>query len=316
MRNAWIISRWEFGGMISNRQFIVFTALFPLIFLGFGILSIFLVDDTFRESMSTLQGADSETLIAAIESIPGDGTKYLEVGIAVAISMIFLFVVLFSGTFVLQNIVREKQSRVVEILLSGVKPSDLIVGKILAFGGLGLVQAAVWVIVGLSALLIVGPYLGIPIWSILSVILAFTPWDMVPLFFIYFVLGYLFISSFSAAMGSTMSDVLSGQQLQSLVIALPSALPLMMLNPLISAPNGLLAKALSFIPPTIPGAMMLRLAQNQEEIPAWEVVASMLVLVLSIILIARLGSRVFEVGILLYGKTASLKEIWRWTKRP
>ena len=302
--------------MIRNRQFIVFTMLFPLIFLGFGILSIFLVDDQIRDELRAVEGADTQTLVAAIEGLGGEQAEaYIQIGISVAISMIFLFVVLFSGTFVLQNIVREKQSRVVEILLSGVNARDLVIGKILAFGGLGLVQAIIWVAVGLTALAIVGPYLGIPIWSIYGVLFTFTPWEKMPLFALYFVLGYLFISSFSAAMGSTMSDVLSGQQLQSLIIALPSALPLMLLNPLIGVPNGLLAKALSFIPPTIPGSMMLRLSQTNEPIPSWEVAGSLVVLVLSIMLIARLGSRIFEVGILMYGKTASLKEILRWTKR-
>jgi len=227
--------------------------------------------------------------------------------------MIFLFVVLFSGTFVLQNIVREKQSRVVEILLAAANPRDLIAGKILAFGGLGLVQALIWVVVGIAALLIIGPYLGIPIWLLFGALLAKMPWDLLWLFIIYFALGYLFISSFSAAMGSTMTDVLSGQQIQSLIIALPSALPLIVLSFIFNNPNGFIPTLFSYIPPTIPGTMMLRLSVHP--VPIWEIAVSILILLASILFVIRLGSRVFEVGILLYGKTASLKEIWRWARR-
>ena len=109
-----------------------------------------------------------------------------------------------------------------------------------------------------------------------------------------------------------MTDVLSGQQIQSLIIALPSALPFMIFNVILTDPNGFLPHLFSFIPPAIPGTMMLRLAVAP--IPVWEVVASLLLLVASILLVMRLAAKVFEVGILMYGKSATLREIWRWVR--
>ncbi|OGF54950.1 MAG: hypothetical protein A2Z21_02835 [Candidatus Fraserbacteria bacterium RBG_16_55_9] len=309
MKNVLAIAQWEFQGTLRNRQFVYFTVLFPLIFLGASFLSILLQP----ELRGAISGVDPETLRQQLATTTGGNPQQIiSTAVAVVFAFIFLFVVLFSGTFVLQNIVREKQSRVVELLLSAVSPKELIYGKILAFGALGLVQVLIWVFVGLSALLIIGPYANIPTWPLLGLVYAYLPWDKLLLFGLYFVLGYLFISSFSAGMGATMTDVLSGQQLQSLIIALPTAMPFMIFNVILTEPNGFLPQLFSFIPPSIPGTMMLRLAMAP--VPVWEVAVSLLLLIVSILIVMRLGAKVFEVGILMYGKSASLREIWRWVR--
>lgn len=311
MNNSIKVAGWEFAGMFHNRQFILFTILFPLIFLGFGFLSIFLAEPNIAGILSNV---DPEALPGLIgDSFDEDPAVIIPQFIAGVFAGIFLFVVLFSGTFVLQSIVREKQSRVVEILLSSINPRDLIAGKILAFGALGIVQTIIWMAVGLLVLLIVGPYLGLPVWGIIGFLLAYMPWDTLILFSAYFILGYLFIASFSAGMGSTMTDVLSGQQIQSLIIALPSALPLMTATVILQQPYGVIPVIFSYFPPTIAGTMMFRI--TAQPIPFWEIGLSMLILLFSTYVVMRLGGRVFEVGILLYGKSASLKEIWRWMRR-
>jgi len=304
------VARWEFLGTLKNRQFVLFTTLFPLVFLGIGFLSIFLAEPDFR---GAIQAVDPQTLQKQLEeAIGSDPRQAISTVVAVIFAFIFLFVVLFSGTFVLQNVVREKQSRVVELLLAAISPRELLSGKILAFGALGLVQTLIWVAVGLLALMVVGPYLGLPTWPLLGLILAYLPWGKLVLFGLYFVLGYLFIASFSAGMGATMTDVFSGQQLQSLLIALPAALPLMIFSVILAEPQGFLPRLFSFIPLTIPGTMMLRLAVAP--IPAWEVALSLVVLVATIWVVMRLAGKVFEIGILMYGKSASLREIWRWAR--
>jgi ABC-2 type transport system permease protein len=182
----------------------------------------------------------------------------------------------------------------------------------LAFGALGLVQAAIWVGVGLLSLLLVGPYLNVPVWPLLALLMAYLPWGKLLVFTVFFILGYLFISSFSAAMGATMSDVFSGQQLQSMIVVLPAVLPLSLINLIINNPANAFFQALSFFPPSIPGAMMLRM--SLADVPAWEVAASLAVLALSTLGMIRLAGKIFEVGILMYGKSASLREIWRWVR--
>lgn len=320
MKNAVAIAKWEFTGTLRNRQFVYFTVLFPLIFLGLGLLSILLIQNS--------AGASVEKQNPQLANQPAEISnpeQVIPLGVASVFAFSFLFVVLFSGTFVLQNIVREKQSRVVESLLAAVSPKDLIYGKILAYGMLGLVQVLIWVAVGFAALLVIGPYANIPTWPLLGIIYAYMPWGKLLLFMVFFVLGYLFVASFSAGMGATMTDVWSGQQLQSLIIALPTAMPFMIFNLILTNPHSFLPQLFSFIPPAIPGTMMLRLAVSPRPsispdlppvpaVPVWEVSVSLLVLLVSTLLMMRLAAKVFEVGILMYGKSATLREIWRWVR--
>lgn len=310
MRHAWQIARWEFSGTLHNRQFLLTTTLIPLIILGSIVITMVIIAPELR---GTLSGLDAAALKRQIEQSTGtDPQQLISPILAAVFASIFLFVVLFSGTFVLQNVVREKQSRMVEMLLAATSPRRLIAGKILAFGALGLVQAAIWVGVGLLSLLLIGPYLNVPVWPLLVLLSAYVPWGKLLVFTVFFVLGYLFISSFSAAMGATMSDVFSGQQLQSLIVVLPAVLPLSLLNLVINNPENAFFRALSFFPPSIPGAMMLRM--SLADVPAWEVAASLAVLALSTLGMIRLAGKIFEIGILMYGKSASLREIWRWVR--
>lgn len=310
MKRALQVARWEFVGTLGNRQFIVFTTFIPLLMLGFGVVYSLIGATEIRESLA---GLNPDQLRQQFEQQASVGQQPdISIFIALFLAFIFLFVVLFSGTFVLQNIVREKQNRAVELLLAAVSPRQLIAGKILAFGGIGLVQALIWVAVGLGLFLVVGPYLGVPVWPLLSLMLAFMPWTKVLLFVIFFVLGYLFIASTSAGMGSTMSDVFSGQQLQGLVVTFPVMMPLLVATVLVSEPMGTLARVLSFIPPTIPGTMMLRIALA--DIPVWEIALSLGVLTVGTLLMMRLAGKIFEVGMLMYGKTANMAEIWRWMR--
>jgi ABC-2 type transport system permease protein len=313
MNKALKIARWEFSGTLKNKQFVFLTTIFPILILGLGFLAFVLTQQQINDLPGAQQAAPPQDLFKQLLSNPSeDVQKMVPEIIAAFFAFIFLFVVLFSGTFVLQTIVREKQSRVVEILLAAVSPNDMIVGKILAFGALGIVQTSIWVAVGLLTLILIGPYVGLPFGPFLGFLLAYMPWGKLILFIVYFVLGYLFIASFSAGMGATMTDVLSGQQVQSLVIALPSAMPLMIFQIILQYPDSFLPTLLSYIPPTIAGTMMLRL--SVADLPFLEVGLSLIILIASILIVMRLAGKVFEVGILMYGKSASLKEIWRWVR--
>ncbi len=311
LRRVGAIAGWEVRGTLQSKQFIAFTLLMPLIMLGSVFLSIVFAAPELR---GALAGLSPEELRPQLEAaLGGDLEGVVSAVLAAIFSFIFLLVVLFSGTFVLQNIVREKQSRAVERLLAAVTPRELITGKILAFGALGLLQAAVWVAVGAAALLLVGPYVGVPSWPLLGLLLAYAPWEKLAVFLLYFALGYLFIASFSAGMGATLTDVFSGQQFQSLIVMIPALLPLMFVNVLLNDPESALFRVLSYVPPAIPGAMMLRM--SLAAVSPWEVVASLAVLAASTLLMIRLAGKIFEVGILMYGKAASLKEIWRWARQ-
>ena len=304
------IAAWEFAGTLQSKQFVAFTLLMPLIMLGSILLSVFFAAPELRGALS---GVSPEELQPQLEAaLGGNLPQAVSTVLAAIFSFIFLLVVLFSGTFVLQNIVREKQSRVVERLLAAITPRQLVTGKIFAFGALGLVQAAIWVAVGVAALLLIGPYVGVPTWPLLGLLLSYMPWEKLALFSLYFILGYLFIASFSAGMGATMTDVFSGQQFQSLIVMIPALLPLMFFNLLLEDPHNKLFLVLSYVPPSVPGAMMLRVSLTT--VSPWEILASLVVLAASTLLMIRLAGKIFEVGILMYGKAASLREIWRWVR--
>ncbi len=316
-KRTWKVARWEFLGTLRNRQFLFLTVLFPLLLLGSTLVTVLLVTPGLQESLIAFPANTPEELETLLTPwVEGEWgvelDRLLSALIAGAFAFVFLFVVLFSGTFVLQNVIREKQSRVVERVLAALTPRELIAGKILAFGALGLVQAAIWVAVGLTFLVVIGPYWEFPTWPLLGLLFSYLPWEKLLLFLVYFALGYLFIASFSAAMGSTMTDVFSGQQTQSLIVVLPAVLPLSFFPLLSNDPQTVVYQVLSYFPPSIPGAMMLRLALT--DVPLGEVLTSLGVLLFSTVLMVRLAGKIFEIGILMYGKSLSLREIWRWTR--
>jgi ABC-2 type transport system permease protein len=322
MRYSLQVARWELTQNLRNRQFLLLTILLPVILMGAMAISV--VIGSSSPTHDATGGSGLQKFVDQLQSgSAGDIQAVIPIGLAMSFFFIFLFVILFSGQLVLQNVVREKQSRIVEILLSAVSPQELMVGKILGFGALGLVQGAIWVLVSLLLLVIVGPYLGVPALPLLSVLLANMPWDKFLLDLVYFVLGYLLVAAISAGMAATMTDLMSGQQFQQVIIMLPTMIPYFIIGLLIQDPNGLLARIFSFIPPTIAGTMMMRTAiagttvtgTLTAPISPWEIMASFVILLVSVIMAIRAASKVFEIGILLYGKSISLREIWRWARR-
>jgi len=310
MRHSLEVARWELVQNLRNRQFILLTVLLPIIIIGVMTLAALIGTSSPHQAGGS---ASLQRLVQGLQSANQDQVHTIvPMALGLSFAFVFIFVAIFSGQLVLQNVVREKQSRVVELLLSSISPRELMAGKILGFGALGMVQALLWVAIGLLLLLFIGPYLGLPVLPLLAVLLANMPWGMFALYLLYFVIGYLFIASLSAALGATMTDYLSGQQFQQVIITLPSMIPFFIVSLLLQEPNGTVARVFSYIPFTTAGTMMMRLAVGP--ISPWEILASLLVLLLSSWLAIRVAGKVFEISILLYGKSVSLREIWRWAR--
>lgn len=310
MRHSLEVARWELVQNLRNRQFILLTVLLPIIIIGVTVLAALIGTSSSHQAGGS---ASLQQLIQGLQSgSPDQVQTIVPMALGLGFAFVFIFVALFSGQLVLQNVVREKQSRVVELLLSSISPRELMAGKILGFGALGMVQALLWVAIGLLLLLFVGPYLGVPVLPLLAVLLANMPWGMFALYLLYFALGYLLIASLSAALGATMTDYLSGQQFQQVIITLPSMIPFFIVSLLLQEPNGTVARVFSYLPLTSAGTMMMRLAVGA--ISPWEILASLLVLLLSSWLAIRVAGKIFEISILLYGKSVSLREIWRWAR--
>jgi ABC-2 type transport system permease protein len=218
--------------------------------------------------------------------------------VPLGLAMLLMIGAMFSGGMLFYSVIKEKSGRVVELVLSSVSANELMMGKILGYGATSLLQIAVW---GGIAFAIANHYLGISLAA-----LSWERWLVYPL---YFVLGYLLIATIYAILGAGMKEAQSGSQLQGFAAILP-IIPIMLVGVIIEQPDLGWVRAFSFIPPFTPAMMMLRMAVAQ--VPWWEVLASLVILALFVYLLMRFAAKVFEVGMLMYGKSATIKELWRW----
>ena len=215
---------------------------------------------------------------------------------------ILLMIIIFTSSgFLLQGVGEEKENRVIEILLSSMSTTQLLAGKIIGLGALGLTQILVWLGAGFA--LMSGAATLFALAGLLTI--SITP---VILGLVYFLLGYLLYATMMASAGALGSTAREGQQIAG-IFSFMSALPFMFANFLIMEPNSLLAKILSFFPLTAPITMMIRSALTA--IPAWEVALSIVVLILAIAGALWTGGKLFRLGLLMYGKRPSVREMWR-----
>jgi len=231
------------------------------------------------------------------------------------------------GSVVMQGVIQEKMNRVVEIIVSSVRPFQLLMGKVLGIGAMGLVQMSFWAILiaagtmgsGAIISLFVDPAnLELPETATQTEILdavGFQVPDLGPevfvFFVIYFLLGYLLFSTLFAGIGSAVEQQQDAQSLM-LPVMMPIIISIVFLQAVIEAPNSGLSVALSLIPFTSPIPMVVRVAMI--DVPLWQLAASLTLLIGTFIGAVWVSSRIYRVGILSYGKKPSLKEIIKWMR--
>lgn len=219
-----------------------------------------------------------------------------------AFSGIILFSIVISGMMVFQSASQEKKDKIAEIILSSVTPNELMQGKIIGYFVLGVIQVFVWLGVALPVAMW---RFDFPVFEYL-----FVPQLGVLLFIA--VLGYLLFASIFVGLGATMEDVSTSGNFQGMVLMLPF-LPFLLLGPILSNPSGVVAQVGSYIPFTSPGVLIIRLSML-EEWPWMEIFIGIIVLIISVWVFMKLAGKIFQTGILLYGKNATPKEIWRWLR--
>jgi ABC-2 type transport system permease protein len=222
--------------------------------------------------------------------------------VPVVFSMLLVFAIIFSSTYLLQGLGEEKENRVIEILLSSVSARQLLTGKILGLGAAGLVQVVVWVISAPLLLNLASSSIG----GFMSTIQI--PVNFLVLAVVYFILGYLLFAVISAGVGAISSSSREGQQLIT-IFTLPLVSPLWFMSLIMMFPNKPIWVFLTIFPITSPVQVMIRLGVSG--IPAWELAASIAVLVLSIIGVLLVTVRVFRTYLLMYGKRPGLGEVMR-----
>ncbi len=210
------------------------------------------------------------------------------------------------GMNVARSIIQEKTSRIFEVMLAITRPSDMLAGKLMGVGAVGLTQIAIWVFMG--AIIAGYPAAVATLSGTLSIHLS---WVEGILFPVYFVLGYLLYASLFAGLAAS-CETEQELQMYTPLAALPIWLSFSLIWLIINDPNSVWSVAASLFPPTAPIIMMLRL--GSEVPPAWQFIASIGLMVVSIWIVLWISSRLYRVGILMYGKRATLPELLRWLR--
>jgi ABC-2 type transport system permease protein len=256
--------------------------------------------------------------------------------------LIMMFIIIYGG-FVMRSVIEEKTSRIIEVIISSVKPFQLMMGKIIGTSLAGITQFVIWIFSASLLLTIVILVFDIDPASLnstsqmanngitevgnvsamnekmmaLGTEIYKIPWVMLITFFlVYFLLGYLIYSSIYAAIGAAVDNETDTQQ-----FVFPVILPLMLaiyvgFFSVFNNPHGPIAVAFSLFPLTSPIVMLMRLSSGLGEggVPIWQLVVSILLLIVTFIGIVWFAAKIYRVGILMYGKKPTYKELYKWLK--
>ncbi len=221
--------------------------------------------------------------------------------------MIIYMTVLMYGMYVMRGVLEEKSSHVVEVVISTVKPFELMLGKILGIGAVGLTQFLIWSLLmaaisapGMVSAMGMGD-IDLPAVSI----------QLLVFFVVYFVLGFLLYGTLYAAVGAAFDTEQEAQNFQFVVMA-PLMIPLVLLFQIINQPNSTLSVVLSLIPFFSPMLMFLRMTLT--EVPAFQIGASVVLMVATIVASAWVVGKIYRVGILMHGSKPKLKDLVRWVR--
>ncbi len=222
-----------------------------------------------------------------------------------AFVMIIFASVLTYGMYVMRGVLEEKSSRIVEVIVSAVKPFELMLGKILGIGAVGLTQFLIWgaVMFALTAPGMAGA-VGLPELPAIGV-------GTIVFFVVYFVLGFLLYGSLYAGIGAAFDTEQEAQNFQGL-ISLFMVLPIVLMFQIFNQPDGTLSVVLSLIPFFTPMLMFLRMTLIQ--VPPLEVALSIVLMLGSILAMAWLVGKVYRIGILMHGSKPKLRELLRWLR--
>lgn len=283
----------------------------------------------------TEKGIDQKEIEAAktkiaiqVQNFTGEKTSELDNVMKISIGgmagyLILMFIVIY-GNMIMRSVIEEKTNRIVEIIISSVKPFTLMLGKILGTSLAGLTQFAIWMLIFAVLLGLAPSFFQIDtpaqvlqegnlqeINHIVSALYHFPFAETFIVFLLFFVGGYLLYSSLYAMVGAMVDNETDTQQFM-----LPILLPLMLafyvgMFSVIEEPHGTISVVFSYIPFTSPVVMLMRIPFG---VAWWEVLLSLLILYLTFFLVIKLASKIYRIGILMYGKKPSYREVWKWLK--
>ncbi|MEW6756726.1 MAG: ABC transporter permease [Acidobacteriota bacterium] len=222
----------------------------------------------------------------------------------IMLAMVIYIMIIMYGVALSNGVLEEKSGKVVEVILSAVRPFELMMGKIVGIASVGLVQYGIWFLLG------AGLYLANPMNIASSEGGWMKPVEMAVLV-LYFLLGFIFYASIYAAVGAICTTQQEAQQWQT-PVTFGLVIPFVLMMPTIQSPNAGWVVALSLFPVTSPITMLLRV--GAVDVPLWEVGASLALLVLGTLGVAWMAAKVYRVGILMTGKRPTIPEVLRWLR--
>lgn len=248
-----------------------------------------------------------ETERLSSRGLGGSGAISILFGLTVAITL--YLTIFIHGSNVMRGVLEEKQTRVAEVVLSSVRSETLLLGKIVGIGAVGLTQLASWILIATAMMMLRAPVLAHFHITAETFTLPEMTASMGVVVLLTFVLGFLFYAALFAIVGSIVSTEQEAQQAQLPVVML-LALTLSTVQAILTNPDGMMAKLLCFVPFSSPIVLPLRL--SLAPIDDSEVALSLSTLAVSAIAATVVASRLYRVGILMYGKRPTLREAWRW----
>ena len=266
-----------------------------------------------------------------MENFTGEKTSEFDNVMKIAIGgvagyLIFMFIIIY-GNMIMRSVIEEKTNRIVEIIISSVKPFQLMLGKIIGTSLAGITQFAIWLVIG-GVLFALAPSLfqvdtptatqamaatesHSEISNIIAALYHFPFLETSGVFLLFFVGGYLLYSSLYAMVGAMVDNETDTQQFM-----MPILIPLMLafyvgMFSVIEEPHGTISVVFSYIPLTSPVVMLMRIPFG---VAWWEVLISLLLLYITFFLVIKIASKIYRIGILMYGKKPTYKEVWKWLK--
>lgn len=261
------------------------------------------------------------------------GLNEIKIGIGGAFGYLIMMFIIIYGNMVMRSVIEEKTSRIIEVIISSVKPFQLMMGKIIGTSLAGILQFLIWAILGMTAMFILSSIFGVQMGATSGIqdhvvqtaqhemggtiqLYVKELWNL-PIatillsFIIYFIGGYFLYSSFYASIGAAVDNETDSQQ-----FLLPIIMPLILgvyigFFTVINDPHGTVATVFSMIPLTSPIVMMMRIPFG---VPWWQIAISMTILFGTFLGVVWFAAKIYRVGILMYGKKPTWKELYKWLK--
>lgn len=261
------------------------------------------------------------------------GLNEIKIAIGGAFGYLIMMFIIIYGNMVMRSVIEEKTNRIIEIIISSVRPFQLMMGKIIGTSLAGILQFFIWAIIGLGLLFSASVFLGANVGATNQIppemmqsaqnelatsaqmyvaeILNLPIATILSCFVIYFIGGYFLYSSFYAAIGAAVDNETDSQQ-----FLLPIIMPLVLgvyigFFTVVNDPHGTVATIFSMVPLTSPIVMLMRIPFG---VPLWQIALSITLLFATFFLVVWFASKIYRVGILMYGKKPTWKELYRWLK--